>query len=142
VRFIEFMPLDADHSWSADKVLPNEEIRRLDRRGLPARAVGATATAPRGAGASPTGRARSASSPPVRAVLRRLQPHPADRRGHAPHLPVLAQRDRPARADARRRERRELEAIVRDAVWRKELKHRIGDPGFIQPARSMSRIGG
>src|SRR6188472_3772897 len=29
VRFIEFMPLDADHSWSADKVLPNEEIRRL-----------------------------------------------------------------------------------------------------------------
>ena len=29
VRFIEFMPLDADRSWSADKVLPNEEIRRL-----------------------------------------------------------------------------------------------------------------
>ena len=36
----------------------------------------------------------------------------------------------------------ELEAIIRDAVWRKELKHHIGDPGFIQPARSMSRIGG
>src|ERR1700745_3614478 len=29
VRFIEFMPLDADHSWSRDRVLPNEEVRRL-----------------------------------------------------------------------------------------------------------------
>src|SRR5215218_8472665 len=36
----------------------------------------------------------------------------------------------------------ELEEIVRDAVWRKELKHHVGEPGFIQPARSMSRIGG
>src|SRR3954447_4342539 len=25
VRFIEFMPLDADHSWSRDRVLPNAE---------------------------------------------------------------------------------------------------------------------
>ena len=36
----------------------------------------------------------------------------------------------------------ELERIIRDAVWRKELKHHVGEPGFIQPARSMSRIGG
>jgi cyclic pyranopterin phosphate synthase len=36
----------------------------------------------------------------------------------------------------------ELEAIVRDAVWQKELKHHIGDEGFRQPERSMSRIGG
>jgi GTP 3',8-cyclase len=27
VRFIEFMPLDADHAWSADQVLTGEEIR-------------------------------------------------------------------------------------------------------------------
>jgi len=31
---------------------------------------------------------------------------------------------------------------VRDAVWRKELKHRVGEKGFRQPARSMSAIGG
>ena len=37
------------------------------------------------------------------AVLRRLQPHPRDRRGQAAHLPVLDDRDRPARAAARRR---------------------------------------
>ena len=36
----------------------------------------------------------------------------------------------------------ELERIVRDAVWRKELKHRVNEPGFVQPARSMSAIGG
>ena len=36
----------------------------------------------------------------------------------------------------------ELEQIVRDAVWRKELKHHVNDPGFVQPARTMSRIGG
>ena len=36
----------------------------------------------------------------------------------------------------------ELEQIIRDAVWRKELKHHVNDPGFVQPARTMSRIGG
>ena len=35
-----------------------------------------------------------------------------------------------------------IEQIVRDAVWRKELKHHVGEPGFIQPARTMSAIGG
>ena len=36
----------------------------------------------------------------------------------------------------------ELEEIIRDAVWRKELKHHVNDPGFVQPARTMSQIGG
>jgi cyclic pyranopterin phosphate synthase len=36
----------------------------------------------------------------------------------------------------------ELERIVREAVWRKELKHHVNEPGFIQPARTMSAIGG
>ncbi|MBS1893988.1 MAG: GTP 3',8-cyclase MoaA, partial [Actinobacteria bacterium] len=36
----------------------------------------------------------------------------------------------------------ELGQIVRDAVWRKELKHRIDEPGFRPPARTMSAIGG
>ena len=36
----------------------------------------------------------------------------------------------------------EIETIIRDAVWRKELKHHVGEAGFVQPARSMSAIGG
>ena len=65
VRFIEFMPLDADRAWTRDKVLPNAEIVRDDRRGVPARGrSAASATAPRGATGSPTATARWASSPP------------------------------------------------------------------------------
>ena len=103
VRFIEFMPLDADRSWSADKVLPNEEIRRLIDDGVSAR--GRRARAPRHLAALALRRRAGRDRlhlPRHRAVLRRLQPHPPDRRGDAPHLPLLAQRDRPARADARR----------------------------------------
>jgi cyclic pyranopterin phosphate synthase len=36
----------------------------------------------------------------------------------------------------------ELERLIREAVWRKELKHHVGDPGFRQPPRTMSAIGG
>jgi cyclic pyranopterin phosphate synthase len=36
----------------------------------------------------------------------------------------------------------ELETVIRDAVWRKELKHHVGERGFRQPARTMSAIGG
>ena len=36
----------------------------------------------------------------------------------------------------------ELEQIIRAAVWEKELKHHVNDEGFVQPARTMSQIGG
>jgi cyclic pyranopterin phosphate synthase len=36
----------------------------------------------------------------------------------------------------------ELASLIRDAVWRKELKHHVGEPGFRQPPRTMSAIGG
>jgi cyclic pyranopterin phosphate synthase len=36
----------------------------------------------------------------------------------------------------------ELAEIVRAAAWRKELKHHVNDPGFVQPERTMSAIGG
>jgi cyclic pyranopterin phosphate synthase len=36
----------------------------------------------------------------------------------------------------------DLRQIIRDAVWRKELKHHVNDPGFVQPKRTMSQIGG
>ena len=36
----------------------------------------------------------------------------------------------------------ELAETIRDAVWRKELKHHIGERGFRQPERTMSAIGG
>ena len=36
----------------------------------------------------------------------------------------------------------ELTAILRDAAWRKELKHHVNEPGFVAPPRTMSAIGG
>ena len=40
VRFIEFMPLDADHMWTRDKVLPNAEIRDMIDAVYPLEPVG------------------------------------------------------------------------------------------------------
>jgi cyclic pyranopterin phosphate synthase len=143
VRFIEFMPLDADHSWSADKVLPNEEIRRLISEVYPLEAVGRDrhGTSRRWRFADGQGeigfispvsepfcgdcnRIRLTAEGMLRTCLFSL------------NETDLREPMRGGASDA------ELEAIVRDAVWRKELKHHIGDEGFIQPARSMSRIGG
>ena len=38
VRFIEFMPLDADRAWTPSQVLTGDGDPRRDRRGVPARA--------------------------------------------------------------------------------------------------------
>ena len=45
-------------------------------------------------------------------------------------------------AAARGRHRRRPRAADPRRVWAKELKHRVNDPGFVQPARTMSAIGG
>jgi GTP 3',8-cyclase len=143
VRFIEFMPLDADRSWSADKVLPNEEIRRLINAVHPLEAVGRErhGTSRRWRFADGEGeigfispvtesfcgdcnRIRLTAEGMLRTCLFSL--NETDLR--------TPMRDGATDAD--------IEAIVRDAVWRKELKHHIGDEAFVQPARSMSRIGG
>ena len=107
VRFIEFMPLDGDHSWTPDSVLTGEELRAAHPCALPA--GGAPARAVRDGAGLPVRRRRRRDrlhQPGVGAVLLRLQPDPPHRRGRAAHLPLLAARDRPARAAALRRERR------------------------------------
>ena len=99
VRFIEFMPLDADRAWSEDRVLPGDEIRDDDRPRLPAGAGAARAARDRRAStASATASGEIGFINPVsEPFCARLQPDPADRRGQAAHLPVQHARDRPAR---------------------------------------------
>ena len=143
VRFIEFMPLDADHAWSADQVLTGAEIRAAVHAVYPLepepREPSATAKVYRFA----DGRGRlgfiNPVSEPFCADCNRIR-LTADGRLRT-CLFSLNETDlrSPLRAGA---DDRELERIVRDAVWRKELKHHIGEPGFIQPARTMSAIGG
>jgi cyclic pyranopterin phosphate synthase len=143
VRFIEFMPLDADHAWTADQVLTGEEIRAAVDAVYPLepepREPSATARVHRFA----DGRGKLAFINPVSepfcADCNRIR-LTADGRLRT-CLFSLNETDlrAPLRAGA---DDAELERIIRDAVWRKELKHHVGEPGFIQPRRTMSAIGG
>jgi GTP 3',8-cyclase len=143
VRFIEFMPLDADRTWSPDQVLSGEEVRAAIHAVHPlepeAREPSATARVYRFA----DGRGRigfvNPVSEPFCGDCNRIR-LTADGRLRT-CLFSLNETDLrgPLRAGAGDDE---LEQIVRDAVWRKELKHRVNEPGFVQPARTMSAIGG
>ncbi len=143
VRFIEFMPLDADHAWTADQVLTGAEIRAAIAAVYPLepepREPHATARVYRFAdGNGKIGFINPVSEPFCGDCNRvRLT---ADGRLRT-CLFSLNETDlrTPIREGA---DQAELERIIRAAVWRKELKHHVGEPGFIQPARSMSAIGG
>ena len=143
VRFIEFMPLDADHAWTPDDVLTGEEIRAAIHAVFPLepepRKPSATARTYRFA----DGRGRIGFINPV------SEPFCAD----CNRIRVTADgqlrtclfslRETDLRAVLRSgADDDELERVLREAVWRKELKHHVGDPGFVQPARTMSAIGG
>jgi GTP 3',8-cyclase len=143
VRFIEFMPLDADHAWTEDQVLTGAEIRDAIDAVYPLepqpREPHATARVYHFAdGHGKIGFINPVSEPFCGDCNRvRLT---ADGRLRT-CLFSLNETDlrTPMRDGA---DNRELERIIREAVWLKELKHHVGEPGFIQPARSMSAIGG
>ena len=143
VRFIEFMPLDADHAWTPDSVLSGSEIRAIieQRWALEPveREAHATARVYRFAdGRGSIGFINPVSEPFCGDCNRiRLT---ADGRLRT-CLFSLNETDlrTPLREGA---DDAEIERIVRDAVWRKELKHHVNEPGFVQPARTMSAIGG
>src|SRR5690348_2014802 len=143
VRFIEFMPLDGDRSWTRDQVLTGAEVRELIHAQFPLepepREPSATARVYRfadGTGrigfinpvsqpfCSDCDRIRLTADGKLRTCLFSL--NETDLRA-------------PLRAGA---SDDDLEQIVRDAVWRKELKHHVNEAGFVQPARTMSAIGG
>lgn len=143
IRFIEFMPLDADRSWTRSQVLTGAEIRAAIEAVHPLepepREPSATARVYRFA----DGRGRigfiNPVSEPFCADCNRVR-LTADGRLRT-CLFSLNETDlrTPMRAGATDAD---LEQIIREAVWRKELKHHVGEPGFIQPARTMSAIGG
>ena len=143
VRFIEFMPLDADHAWNRSKVLTGAEIREAISAVYPLepepRAPSSTSQVYRFADSPGRIGFINPVSEPFCADCNRVR-LTADGRLRT-CLFSLNETDlrEPLRAGA---SDDELEEIIRAAVWRKELKHHVGEPGFIQPARSMSAIGG
>jgi cyclic pyranopterin phosphate synthase len=143
IRFIEFMPLDADHAWTFDQVLTGDEIRAAIEQVYPLepepREPHATARTYRFADGQGKIGFINPVSEPFCADCNRVR-LTADGRLRT-CLFSLNETDlrAPMRAGA---DDGEIERIIRGAVWRKELKHHVGEPGFIQPARTMSAIGG
>jgi cyclic pyranopterin phosphate synthase len=143
VRFIEFMPLDADHNWTPDAVLSGDEIRAAISAVYPLEAepreAHATARVYRFAdGEGKIGFINPVSEPFCGDCNRiRLT---ADGRLRTCLFSLNETDLRTPLRDGSSDD--EVEAVIRDAVWRKELKHRVNEPGFVQPARSMSAIGG
>jgi cyclic pyranopterin phosphate synthase len=143
VRFIEFMPLDADQAWRGDDVLTGGEIRALIEEHWPLEEVPAkpSSTARRFRfvdGAGEIGFVNPVSEPFCSTCDRirltadgQLRTCLFSRREWDLKTPL-----RDGSADER------LEQLIRFAVAHKELKHKINDPGFVRASRSMSQIGG
>jgi GTP 3',8-cyclase len=147
LRFIEFMPLDAEGTWTMDQVVPAQEI--LDR-------VDAVFPLEPDASANASGDAEPATRYRYR-----------DGRGDVGVIPSVTEPfcdhcDR-VRVTAEGQFRTclfaldefdlralirsggsddDLAALVQSAVATKWAGHRIGQVNFVRPARSMSQIGG
>jgi cyclic pyranopterin phosphate synthase len=144
VRFIEFMPLEEDRSWSPDTVVPLREIvARLNTYrpliSLPANNPSETArryTFDDGIGeigiiapvsepfCGHCSRVRLTSDGKLRTCLFSQSDHD-----------LIGQMARGASDD-------DLRTWIRRVVEHKEARHHIGEPGFLQPSRSMVHIGG
>jgi GTP 3',8-cyclase len=143
VRFIEFMPLDADQAWRGDDVLTGGEIRALIEKRWPLEELPAKAssTARRfrfADGAGEIGFVNPVSEPFCSTCDRirltadgQLRTCLFSRREWDLKTPL-----RDGSSDER------IEELIRFAVAHKELKHKINDPGFVRASRSMSQIGG
>lgn len=143
IRFIEYMPLDAEERWERSKVVPSDSLRsRIEaRHALERKSLGGEpATVYRFADGAPgsvgfissvtepfcasCNRARVTADGKLRACLFALDE--TDLKG-------------PLRDGATDEE---IEPLVRGTVRRKWAGHRIGKADFVRPQRSMSQIGG
>jgi cyclic pyranopterin phosphate synthase len=149
VRFIEFMPLDGGDAWSPDAVLTGAELKTALEASVPSAWLPLVPEAREDAaqtsrvyrfadGIGEIGFINPVSEPFCDACDRlRLTAEGTLRTC----LFSIGETDlrgpmRDGASDA------ELAEIIREAAWNKELKHHIGDPGFVAPPRNMSRIGG
>jgi cyclic pyranopterin phosphate synthase len=143
VRFIEYMPLDAEHAWERAKVVPGARILEVIDDVYPLASTAADAepaTLYRFADGEPgaigviasvtepfcdtCNRLRITAEGMVRACLFALEETD------------LREPMREGASDA------DLAMLIRETVWGKWSGHRVNHPDFVQPARSMSMIGG
>jgi len=153
LRFIEHMPLDADHTWSRTAMVTADEIMsllvdagyRLEAHGrrthAPAEEFDVVEGPRRDEWASPTGRLGIIASV-TRPFCRECDRLRLTADGQL-RTCLFARSETdlrgPLRAGA---SDDELAAIIRDAVLDKQAGHGIGSGTFVQPDRTMSAIGG
>jgi cyclic pyranopterin phosphate synthase len=143
VRFIEYMPLDAQHEWERAKVVPGARI--LDAIDavypLAARSHDAEpATTYTFADAAPgaIGVIASVTEPFCDTCNRLRLTAEGEFRNCLFALEETDLRE-PMRGGA---SDDDLETLIRNGVWAKWSGHRVNHPDFVQPERSMSAIGG
>lgn len=146
VRFIEFMPLDADDNWQPDSVLTGDEIKAIiEREVMPLVPIKSddpaeTSTKYRFAdGIGEMGFINPVSHPFCSSCDRiRITAEGMLRTCLFAHIETDLKT--PLRNGA---SDEVLEEIVRRAVWKKERKHHINEgEAFQRTKRSMSQIGG
>jgi cyclic pyranopterin phosphate synthase len=143
VRFIEFMPLDAEGNWGRDRLVPGAEVFATINDVWPLEAIS-------GAGPAPAERFRfrdgegeigliSSVTQPFCGTCNRLR-LTAD----GALRNCLFSDDEHTVRDLIRRgaDDEDLEIVLRRAVWAKFPGHAINEPDFLHPVRSMSMIGG
>ncbi len=142
VRFIEFMPLDADQAWSDDKVLPQADIVATIAAAYPIE--------PLERGSSPAARWRyedGAGEVGVIATVTQAFCESCDRvrltaEGGFRNC-LFAAQEYDLRALLRSgADDDQIAEVLRGAVRDKWAGHQIGQVTFIRPRKSMSQIGG
>jgi GTP 3',8-cyclase len=144
VRFIEFMPLDAQGNWERDRLVPGREVFERISEVWPLEPISGqpgTAPAERFRFADGDGEIGLISSvtEPFCGTCNRLR-LTAD--GGLRNC--LFSDDERTTRDVMRGGGTddELALLFRRAVWAKFPGHGINEPGFLRPSRSMSMIGG
>lgn len=145
LRFIEFMPLDAEHHWSNDQLLTGADIRRtIENR------WGPLIPAPRSNPSQPAVDFQFADG---RGSIGFINPVSEPFCGDCNRLRLTAEGQvrnclfSTVEWDARRVMRGggsgdDLRALVRESVAAKAAAHGIGQSDFQQPERAMYQIGG
>ncbi len=144
VRFIEFMPLDADHSWRRELVVTAKEIVSAIHPVFPLEEI------PRNSPSDTALRYRFADG---QGELGIVAPVSIPFCGQCSRIRITA--DGKLRTclfslkehDARHLMRNgasdgDLAEFIKNAVHQKEPGHRINEPDFVQPSRTMVYIGG
>jgi GTP 3',8-cyclase len=144
VRFIEFMPLDADRTWRADQVLTGAEVRALIEAEhgplveLPAKASSTARRFGFADGAGEIGFVNPVSEPFCSTCDRIRLTADGQLR-----TCLFSRREWDVKEALRDgRDDAQIVDFLRYAVRHKELKHRVNEPGFVPASRSMSQIGG